>query len=766
MNKAKRLRDGSSKNTGKRAGRLIEALEGRAYLAGVVFGSPQNVSAASAGISPVYANLDNVFSTTHADLIVASAQSGGVPNSVSVLPGNGDGTFGAAHTVPLSFSPLTIIDGQFGTNGKTDIAVGSTSNSTLGVILQATDGTLSETDYTATGLTNTQNVAVGDFNADGHADIAVSSYDNSTVNNNVAIFFNNGSGGFTLHQALSIPRQHLASLTSFTASGVTHLAVAAQDSNSVIVINNDGAGNFTSGNEYAVGSGPVTIKSGKFNLNNNTNDDLVTANSTGGSVSVLLGLGDGTFNPTAVTTAVAGIPAGGGPLKVRVSNVTNSGKPDLLALLPPGSTGDSEVLLGNGDGTFHVGNVISTGGASRTAISGGDLNGDTLTDVVLVDRNQVTALINETNLDTTAPTAAVDITQPAQTAGTPTITFTVTYSDARQIDTTTLGSGNITVTDPNGTPRAVTLVSTKPANAPSVTVTYSIPATGGALSATDDGTYTVTSTSDTAQAVKNANGLPVAGGAIGTFAVQIAPNTTGPNLVAQSLTGKLPAAAVAGTKNKGAVTVLIKNTGTTAATGSIVINLYASPDQTLRGNAPKLTTVTKKVNLKPGKSIKVKLPAFTWAAGLDGTYVLIAQVNATNTVAETTTADNFAVSGASVVVKAPFVDLANQWNGSLPAIASGKKVTLSVPLKNNGNVAAKGTVTFNVQAVAADTTLSAVATPAVPVNIAAGKSKNTKVSFTMPTLAAGTYHLVVTAAFPSDANAADKSVTSSSTFTV
>jgi hypothetical protein len=744
---------------------LIEALEGRAYLAGVVFGTPQNVSAAAAGISPVYANLDNIFSNTHADLIVASGASGGVANSVSVLPGNGDGTFGAAHTVPLTFSPLTIIDGLFGTNGKTGIAVGSTSSNTLGVILQATDGTLTETDYAATGLTNTQNVAVGDFNNDGHPDIAVSSYDN-LASNNVAIFFNNGSGGFTLHQMLSVGHPHLASLTSFSAGGTVHLAVADQDTNAVTTIINDTNGNFAVGTDYAVGSGPVTIKSGQFNLNNNTNDDLVTANSTGGSVSVLIGNGDGTFSATAVTTAVAGVPAGGGPLKVRVSNVTNSGKPDLLALLPPGSTGDAEVLLGNGDGTFHVGNVIATGGASRTAIAGGDLNGDALTDVVVVDRNQVTALLNETNQDTTAPTAAVNITQPAQTAGAATITFSVTYADARQIDTTTLADGNVTVTDPNSATRVATFVGTRPANAASVTVTYSIPATGASLAASDDGTYHVIATSDTTQAVKNANGLPVAGGDIGTFAVQIAPNSSGPNLVAVSLTGKLPAAAVAGTKSKGNLTVLIKNTGTTTATGSIVIDLYASPDSTLRGSAPKLTTITKKINLKANaKPIKVTLKPFTWTASLDGSFFLIADVNSTGAIAETTAADNFAVSGTAVTVKAPFVDLANLWPGTLPAIVAGKKITLSVPLKNNGNVTAKGTATFTIQASGATT--STLATPAVKINIPVStKAKTVKVPFTMPTIAAGTYNVILTLTFANDTNAADKSVTSTGTFTV
>src|SRR5947209_14009706 len=146
--------------------------------------------------------------------------------------------------------------------------------------------------------------------------------------------------------------------------------------------------------------------------------------------------------------------------------------------------------------------------------------------MALAGPTQVSSFLNITNQDTTAPTAAVDIAQPAQTLGSPTITFTVTYTDAHQIDTTTLNSANVTVTGPGGQNEPVTLVSTNLANAPTVTATYSIPAASNSLSPADNGTYTVTATSNTSQAVTNANNVPVAGGAIGAFTVS--PLSTGP----------------------------------------------------------------------------------------------------------------------------------------------------------------------------------------------------------------------------------------------
>lgn len=742
---------------------VLEILEPRAYLSGVVFGSPQNLSAAAAGLAPVYANLDNISSPTHADLIIANAASGSVPNSLSVLPGNGDGTFGTARTIPLTFSPLTILDGQLGTNGKTDIVVGSHNNSTVGVILQASDGTLSEHDYTATGLVDTQSVAIGNF-GNGLQDIAVAS-DDPGASNNVAIFFNNGDGTFTLHQVLSVPHTHLASLTSFTALGVTDLAVADQDDNEVTVLINNGIGTFASGTSYAVGAGPVTIKSGTFDRSQNANDDLVTANSSGGSVSVLLGNGDGTFNSTAITTALAGVPAGGGPLKVRVANLTNSGNPDLIALLSPGSSGNAEVLLGQGNGTFHVGNVITVAG-SPTALAAGDLNGDGLTDMALAGPSQVSAFLNITNQDTTAPTAAVDVAQPAQTAGSATITFTVTYTDAHQIDTTTLNGNNVTVTGPAGQNEPVTLVSTNLANAASVTATYSIPATSNSLSAADNGTYHVTATSNASQAVTNANNVPVAGGAIGAFTVTLL--SAGPNLVA-SMTTKMPASVVAGTHSSGRATVTVTNAGTQLAKGTIVINVYASTTPSIPGGAPLLLTLTKKVNLKPGKHVSFGLPRFTWPANLNGGYFLVANVNATQAIAETNYADNVAASATAVTVAPPFVDLANLWNGTLPRVlTAAKKVSIPVLLKNNGNVAAKGTATITIQASVSGTSVGAttLGTATPKVNVGAGKKQTARATFTMPTLAAGTYHILVTVSFPGDTDAGDKTVVSTATFTV
>jgi hypothetical protein len=749
---------------------VVEQLEARAYLTGVVFGTPQNFGTTAAGIAPVYVNLDNISNPNFADLITANAASGSVGNSISVLPGNGNGTFGAAQTISLTFSPLTIRTGMLGVNGKEDIVVGSTSNNTVGVLLQASNGTFSEQDYTATGLSDTQSVAIGDYFGNGALGIAVASNDNGDTNN-VAIFSNNG-GGFALSQVLSVPHSNVASITAFTAGGVTDLAVADAASSEVTVLLNDGTGHFTVGPDYTVGTEPVTIVDGQFDKSANNNDDLVTANAAGGNVSVLLGNGDGSFNTTAVNTAVAGVPAGGGPLKVRSANLNNDAFPDLLGLLSTGSTGNAEVLLGNGDGTFHVGNIISTGSSGYNAIAAGDLDGNGLTDLVLSNSTQVTSLLNTTNQDVIAPTAAVDLSQPAQASGAATITFTVTYTDAQQVDVSTINANNVTVLDANNVSRPVSVVSTGLVSGPSVTVTYSIPATGGSLSETDDGTYTVTATSTSADAVKNANALPVAGGSIGSFNVLVALPAHGADLQASVVTARLPATVVAGvTHSTGGESVTVVNSGDQLARGKIYVDLYTSPDGTIRGNATPFLHVLRPINLRAGGRTVIPLPAFVWPAGVTGQTFLVANVDSTQTIAEKTYTNNFASTAKSTLVEQPFVDIDNLWNGKLPlTFKAGRRTVLAVLIQNVGNYIARGTATATVQFSVSGTTADAIplGNPIPLKLILPARVRQLRLlPLTVPnTLASGTYHVLVTLAFPGDTNAADKTIISSGTFTV
>src|SRR5207249_278927 len=112
--------------------------------------------------------------------------------------------------------------------------------------------------------------------------------------------------------------------------------------------------------------------------------DLVVTNSTtSGSVSVLLGKGDGTFQ------AAVGYDAGRNASDVAVADVNGDGFLD-LAVANSGSNNVS-ILLGNGDGTFRAAVHYATLGLSPASVAVGDVNGDGILDLVVANAGELNA---------------------------------------------------------------------------------------------------------------------------------------------------------------------------------------------------------------------------------------------------------------------------------------------------------------------------------------------------------------------------------------
>ena len=108
-------------------------------------------------------------------------------------------------------------------------------------------------------------------------------------------------------------------------------------------------------------------------VNGDGKPDLVTANNGSGDVSVLLGNGDGTFQPQ------VRFKAGRNPLSVAIGDVNGDGKPDLVTA--NSGSGDVSVLLGNGDGTFRP-QARFAAGSGPQSVAIGDVNGDGQPDLV------------------------------------------------------------------------------------------------------------------------------------------------------------------------------------------------------------------------------------------------------------------------------------------------------------------------------------------------------------------------------------------------
>src|SRR5262249_16116839 len=95
-------------------------------------------------------------------------------NTVSVLLGNGDGTFQAAEDYPAGGRPLQTAVGECNDDGIRDLAVANyTDNGAVSILLGNGNGTFQTAQSYRTGGFGSSSVTVADFSGDGAPDLAV-----------------------------------------------------------------------------------------------------------------------------------------------------------------------------------------------------------------------------------------------------------------------------------------------------------------------------------------------------------------------------------------------------------------------------------------------------------------------------------------------------------------------------------------------------------------------------------------------------------------
>src|SRR5262249_19721328 len=123
-------------------------------------------------------------------------------NSVSVLLGNGDGSFQAAQNYAVGAFPTSAAVGGFNGDGKPDLAVTNLHGDSVSVLLGDGDGAFHSTQNYAVGAFP-EPVAVGDFNGDGKLDLAVANSGtilSPPLPGSVSVLPGNGDGSFQAAQ--------------------------------------------------------------------------------------------------------------------------------------------------------------------------------------------------------------------------------------------------------------------------------------------------------------------------------------------------------------------------------------------------------------------------------------------------------------------------------------------------------------------------------------------------------------------------------------
>ncbi|MFN7996636.1 MAG: VCBS repeat-containing protein [Bryobacteraceae bacterium] len=311
---------------------------------------------------------------------------GSNPNTVAVLLGTGSGTFLPPAFIATRRNPEGIAVGDFNKDGKADLAVVLSATDQVAVMLGNGDGSFqSARVFTVfpqsqpepgTGF-GAANVELADFNGDGKVDLAVA----NTLTSTVGVLFGDGSGNFNSPRNIEVSRTPVWVLTGdYNHDGKPDFVSSNADASTVSVVLGNGDGTFLNAPSFLLGGQPRKLLTADFNEDGRP--DLASiggfGNTPGNTVSVLLNKSAEGFAPN-VTTLNADLTA------LAAADVDQDGHMDLVGAnfgTLGTDTGGITVMLGRGDGTFQPARNIPVG-VNPALVAVADFNSDGKPDAVI-----------------------------------------------------------------------------------------------------------------------------------------------------------------------------------------------------------------------------------------------------------------------------------------------------------------------------------------------------------------------------------------------
>jgi|GEM_PF-3555954 len=314
--------------------------------------------------------------------------------AVHVLLGKGNGSFTEVQTLVLPASSCT----YYGTthecylqqtdvngDGKPDLLFASTtgSNNVISVLLGNGDGTFAAPVSSIFSLNSSGTVsplylpmALGDYNGDGKLDLVLS----DVYNSQLVLFQGDGAGHFTIVSYIQLGLYGQQNPLGAYAGDFNHdgkldilTFCSPYSGGAAQVLYGDGKGGFSKGPAYSGSTSTTVVLTQFVDVNGDGIPDILGRQ--GSDVYFLPGQSDGTFG--AAQKDIGAISNNQNLLGV--ADLNGDGKVDLIAQAPAGVS----ITLGKGAGVFGSPQTISAGNTYPYLMASGDFNGDGVPDIAL-----------------------------------------------------------------------------------------------------------------------------------------------------------------------------------------------------------------------------------------------------------------------------------------------------------------------------------------------------------------------------------------------